>query len=333
MHNWYQQYMNGRSENVVSKLEQENSEKVQHGVTKNTKKLVKKGKSASDYARGYSWNWDTGRPMDRILPSLCDAFMAKLKSIKNVFLRGRHVEKMSPTQRYALKTMIMNTVLAAALGFYTAFWINKLLDAPTPPSYTTDQRKARQEGYTDSYEEARRESSMWYPWEKGYYDYEIWKWQEADISYRTFESSVGILDFTVASEMIKSITTLSNGLDEIVGAPVGVGEYMLGLSDDEVIKNASSYKNYKKGEVKGLWKSFGPMDNLHTYQSYWGLRSNLQFYVNKTHAGKIMQFFGGSTTLTPQKPAKLKKGVKPDEFDLPDIGADLPDIDAGLPDF
>lgn len=333
MHNWYQQYMNGRAENVVPNLQQEDKETVRHGVTRNSKKMIKKGKTASDYARGYSWSFDTGRPMDRIIPSLCDAFMAKLKSIKNVFIRGKHVEKMSPTQRYALKTVVANTALVAALGFYTNCWIESLQNAPVPPSYTTDSNVARREGYTDSYEEARQQSSMWYPWEKGYYDYEIWKWQEADISYRAFESSVGILDPTVAFEMIKSITTLSNGIDEIVGAPVGIGQYFLGMGDDEVIKQASSYKNYKKGEVKGLWKSFGPMDNLHTYQSYWGLRSNLQFYVNKTHAGKIMEFFGGTTTLTPKKPEKLKKNAIIQDSDIPDMDISLPDMDAGIPDF
>lgn len=333
MHNWYQQYMNGRAENVVPNLQQEDKETVRHGVTRNSKKMIKKGKIASDYARSYSWSFDTGRPMDRIIPSLCDAFMAKLKSIKNVFIRGRHVEKMSPTQRYALKTVVANTALVAALGFYTNCWIESLQNAPVPPSYTTNSNVARREGYTDSYEEARQQSSMWYPWEKGYYDYEIWKWQEADISYRAFESSVGILDPTIAFEMIKSITTLSNGLDEIVGAPVGMGQYFLGMGDDEVIKQASSYKNYKKGEVKGLWKSFGPMDNLHTYQSYWGLRSNLQFYVNKTHAGKIMEFFGGTTTLTPKKSEKLKKNAIIQDSDIPDMDTNLPDMDAGIPDF
>ena len=75
------------------------------------------------------------------------------------------------------------------------------------------------------------------------------------------------------------------------------------------------------------------MDNLHTYQSYWGLRSNLQFYVNKTHAGKVMEFFGGTTTLTHKKPEKLKKNAAIQDFDIPDMDINIPDMDAGIPDF
>ena len=46
-----------------------------------------------------------------------------------------------------------------------------------------------------------------------------------------------------------------------------------------------------------------------------------------------MKFFGGTTTLTPKKPEKLKKNAAIQDFDIPDMDINLPDMDAGVPDF
>jgi hypothetical protein len=149
---------------------------------------------------------------------------------------------------------------------------------------------------------------------------QYWKLQAADIYFRTIESSISSVDPTTALDFITSLTVLKSGFDEQLGLIKIAGD-LTGLSGHDVseILKRGGYKYYTRGQ-RALAKGFGFPDNIHTAFDYYGLYSNMDFYLSKY--GGIYKFWGydwreewkkdkktkNNTEVGPQAgPKKLKK--------------------------
>ena len=69
------------------------------------------------------------------------------------------------------------------------------------------------------------------------------------------------------------------------------------------------YKFYTKGE-KALYKAVGPVNNMHTFLTYYGSTGNLRWYTNKF--GKVYRAFGYDFKAKDKEASKSnkKKGLQ-----------------------
>lgn len=119
---------------------------------------------------------------------------------------------------------------------------------------------------------------------------EYWKLQIDNIAFRAIESQITSIDPTSAADVVNSVTALKNGLGEHLGIikPLADISGASGHSIDEINKQGG-YKFYTRGD-RALYKFIGPLDNLHTAFTYYGITENMKFYTN-TYGG-IYRAFG-----------------------------------------
>lgn len=91
-------------------------------------------------------------------------------------------------------------------------------------------------------------------------------------------------------DVVNSITTLNSGVNEHIGLIKAAGDVtgLSGHSTDEVVKHGG-YKYYTRGE-RNLYKALGPLDNLQTTFTYYGIKTNQSYYTN-TYGG-VYRWFG-----------------------------------------
>lgn len=303
MRGWMTQQMEhlfvGGDETSIREFDENKELNVKHGVTKSKSKKIMRKRTAEQKAMRMAWNFETGAPQDEIalaifrsIPRLFkiawNAASFKLKSGKKV---------LSDVEKYAWKDFITYTAFTIILGCGWPSihkWANQV---KAPIGYSTAQKLTP--GHTRDANLARRESSTFMPWEDGYWEYELWKLQIDDMYFRIFESKLANQDPTTAYDIINQLTVLSNAYKEqtsFINAAVDLTG-LSGHEPSEVLKQGV-YKNWSRGE-RDLYKMIGPLDNLHTGFSYWGLKYNLSFYTKKY--GGIFNAFGVDTSLSGKK--------------------------------
>jgi uncharacterized membrane protein YgcG len=124
-----------------------------------------------------------------------------------------------------------------------------------------------------------------------YYEYirdiyipnQYWKLATDDIYFRIVEAKISSVNVQQVLDIVNALTALKSGFDN---------QFALILNDDddsEGILKQGGYKFYTKGE-KALYKAVGPVNNLHTFLTYYGATGNLRWYTNKF--GKVYRAFG-----------------------------------------
>lgn len=286
----------GGDETSVREFEKGRKITIQHGVTRSKpiNKMLKR--TEEQKANRMAWNWETGAPQDEILAAIFRSIPRLFKVMGNIitlkYQSGKQV--LSDVEKYAWKDLIVYTFFITALGsFWPAIheWAN---DAPAPPSYSS--AKHLKPGQTRNAELARRESSAFSPFEEGYYKYGIYKLQIDDLYFRLFEAKLANMDPTTVFQMVNSATVLYSGVSEwFSGFNTAMDATGFTSHTPTEIAKQGSYKNYQRWE-RDLYKTFGPMNNYHTSFSYYGLKQNLGFYVNKY--GMIFNKFGVDTSIS-----------------------------------
>ena len=286
----------GGDETSVREFERKRQTTIQHGVTKSkpVNKMLKR--TEEQMANRMAWNWETGAPQDEILVAIFRSIPRLFRVMGNIitlkYQSGKKV--LSDVEKYAWKDLITYTFFIAALG---AFWpgIHEWAnDTPAPPSYSS--AKYLKPGKTRDAELARKESSAFSPFEEGYYKYGIYKLQIDDLYFRLLEAKAANMDPTTVFQMVNSVTVLYSGISEWFSGLNTVFDAtgFTSHSPTEIAKSGS-YKNYQRWE-RDLYKTLGPIDNYHTSFSYYGLKQNLSFYLNKY--GMIFNKFGVDTSIS-----------------------------------
>ena len=92
-----------------------------------------------------------------------------------------------------------------------------------------------------------------------------------------------------AYDIVKSITALASGMEDQLGLITLVPDMFSDEDEMNSIVKTGGYKFYTKGE-KVLYRSIGPVKNLHTFMTYYGMDSNLRYYTNMY--GKLFRLAG-----------------------------------------
>ena len=269
----------GGSDNIVREIKDIEIPEVKGTKTKVKSKHIVEPLTDEQRARRMSWNYETGTPNDQIYVGLWRSFQT-LGRILNRCAHLRFAEaknaKFSYVERYAWRdALVYMGILAACMLAWPM--LNEQAAAVPPP---TDRKEA---GPTDL-----SDIDDWFV--NQYIGDQYWKMQASDIGFRVIEAQITSIDPTSATDVLNSITTLNSGLDDHIGILKAASD-LTGFSGhtlDEEVKQGG-YKYYTRGE-RAFYKALGPLDNLHTAFSYWGIKKNQEFYTN-TYGG-IYRWFG-----------------------------------------
>lgn len=226
-----------------------------------------------------SWNYETGTPNDQIYIGMARAFNTFNKKLWRYatlnFARAKEA-KFSYVEKYAWRDAI---IYLGILALCMVAWpmLNEQAAQVPPP-------KDREEAGPISVQDVPR----WF--NEQYIGDQYWKMQASDIAFRVIEAQITSIDPSSAMDVVNSITTLNSGVNEHIGLIKAAGDVLgvSGHSTDEVVKQGG-YKYYTRGE-RNLYKAIGPLDNLQTAFTYYGIKTNQQFYTN-TYGG-IYRFVG-----------------------------------------
>ena len=230
-------------------------------------------------SRRMSWNYETGTPNDQIYIGIARAFNTFSKKLWRYatlnFAKAKEA-KFSYVEKYAWRDAI---IYLGILALCMVAWpmLNEQAAQVPPP-------KDREEAGPMSVQDVPR----WF--NEQYIGDQYWKMQASDIAFRVIEAQITSIDPTSAMDVVNSITTLNSGVNEHIGLLKATGDVLgvSGHSTDEVVKQGG-YKYYTRGE-RNLYKAIGPLDNLQTAFTYYGIKTNQQFYTN-TYGG-IYRFVG-----------------------------------------
>lgn len=269
----------GGQDNVVRDIKSIQEYKIKNSKTFRMRTSKKEALTDEQRTRRMSWNYETGTPDDQIYVALWRSFNTlgrKLWRYATLNFADAKKAKFSYIERYAWRDAI---VYLGVLGLCMIGWPMLNEQASTVEAPKTRQ----QAGPTDITDVPR-----WF--DQQYIGEQYWKLQASDIGFRVIEAQITSIDPTSATDVVNSITTLQSGVNEHLGLVKATGD-VLGLSGhstDEQVKQGG-YKYYTRGE-RNWYKFLGPVDNLQTAFTYYGITTNQQFYTN-TYGG-IYRWFG-----------------------------------------
>lgn len=292
----YQHLMSGGTDNIAINRDKIEDTTTRYGITKKSVQYKKRSITNEERSRRQAWNYETGTPQDQIFVGLYRGFGTLYKYIvtnafRNIPEGDPRKVKFSDVEKYAAKDAI---IYLATLGLMLATWpiVNSTAAAAPPPD--KDETKLLDNPY---------DYIM-----NVYIPNQYWKLQAADIYFRTIESSISSVDPTTALDFITSLTVLKSGFDEQLGLIKIAGD-LTGLSGHDIseILERGGYKYYTRGQ-RALAKGFGFPDNIHTAFDYYGLYSNMDFYLSKY--GGIYKFWGYDWREEWKKDKKPKKHIE-----------------------
>lgn len=271
----------GGTDNIVREVETEKVEEVTGTKTKT--KIKRKFTPLTDEQRSkaMAWDYETGTPQDQIWVGIFRSFKTLSKKIQRLALldyKGSKSVKFSEVEKYAWKDSLIYLGVLAAMMFGWTFIHDWAADVPKPE----DRYHAAPEGLSPE--------QIYDYLSNVYIPNEYWKLQIDNIAFRAIESQITSIDPTSAADVVNSVTALKNGLGEHLGIikPLADISGASGHSIDEINKQGG-YKFYTRGD-RALYKFIGPLDNLHTAFTYYGITENMKFYTN-TYGG-IYRAFG-----------------------------------------
>lgn len=271
----------GGTDNVVRKVAPKIEKEVRGTTTKNKQTRQFVNPTAEEISRRFSWNYETGTPQDQIAVGIFRSFKTlgnKLQRLMLLDFAGAKERKLSDVEKYAWKDAIVYLGILGLMMYGWTFVNDWAADVPKPK----DRYHAAPESLSpiDSYNYI---TDVYIP-------NEYYKLQINNIMFRIVESQITSIDPKSSSDVINSVTALKNGLGEHLGVISALSD-ISGMSEhtiDEVVKQGG-YKYYTRGE-RYFYKFVGPLDNLHTTFTYYGITENMKFYTNTY--GDIYRFFG-----------------------------------------
>lgn len=278
----------------VREFEDVDDSKIKHGrerksFTKKVKGIKKLTQEQKNNRKSY--NWETNTSEDQTLTGLYRALVALkdwlgyvINSIKGS--SGQTKVKLGEVERYALRSTLIWVGMMSALIFsiISSFsWAFKNYDRPD------DRYEASPVLDIQKPIESVNDISRY--WNQRFIGNEEYKIALADILFRTYESQMTGVNPGTLSEFITSATVYKTGLDQQLGGLKWIPSVMFGISGDadELVKSGG-YQHFTKRE-RDIWKSVGPLRNLHSAFTGPGLTANLKYYTD-TYASPIKTVTG-----------------------------------------
>lgn len=247
-----------------------------------------------------AWDYETGTPQDQILIGLWRSFKTLYREANQLLLHKPRTAKLSEVEKYAWKdTIIFLSMLAIMMVGWT-FIHDDAREVPKPTS-----------------REEAGPASMLNPVD--YYTYvrdiyipnQYWKLAVDDIFFRTVEAKISSVNIQQVLDIVNALTALKSGFDNQLGV-IELSSAVIGDEDeyDSILKQGG-YKFYTKGE-KALYKGVGPINNLHTFLTYYGATGNLRWYTNRF--GKLYRAFGYDFKAKDKASEEKKEGFSGGSF-------------------
>lgn len=271
----------GGTDNIIREVVNEQVENTEGTKTKSSTKRKFAPMTDEQCSRAMAWDYETGTPQDQIWIGIFRSFKTLGKKLQRLALldyQGSKSAKFSPVEKYAWKDAIIYLGVLGAMMFGWTFIHDWASDVPKPK----DRYHAAPEGLSPA--------EIYEYLSEVYIPNEYYKLQIDNIAFRIIEAQITSIDPSSAADVVNSVTALKNGLGEHLGVikPLADISGASGHSIDEINKQGS-YKFYTRGS-RALYKFIGPLDNLHTAFTYYGITENMKFYTN-TYGG-IYRAFG-----------------------------------------
>ena len=284
----------GGTDNIVREVVNEQVENTEGTKTKSSTKRKFAPMTDEQRSRAMAWDYETGTPQDQIWIGIFRSFKTLGKKLQRLALldyQGSKSAKFSPVEKYAWKDAIIYLGVLGAMMFGWIFIHDWASDVPEPK----DRYHAAPEGLSPA--------EIYEYLSEVYIPNEYYKLQIDNTAFRIIEAQITSIDPSSAADVVNSVTALKNGLGEHLGVikPLADISGASGHSIDEINKQGS-YKFYTRG-ARALYKFVGPLDNLHTAFTYYGITENMKFYTN-TYGG-IYRAFGYD--FKKEQPKKTKK--------------------------
>ena len=300
---WIQQQIQhliaGGTDNIVRTFIKEQKPEVTTSGTRMKTKYKKEKLTDEQRSRQMAWDYETGTPQDQIMIGLFRSFKTLYKQANQALLHKPRTAKLSEVEKYAWKdTIIFLAMLSMMMVAWTSIhdWAREV----EKPQSREDAGPASMLNPVDYYEYVR---DIYIPRE--YYRLGI-----DDIFFRVVEAKISSVNVQQVLDIVNALTALKSGFDNQLGV-IELSSALIGDEDEmSGILKQGGYKFYTKGE-KALYKAVGPVNNLHTFLTYYGATGNLRWYTNKF--GKLYRAFGYDFK-TKDKAADNKKAVNDGEF-------------------
>lgn len=298
IHQQFQHLAAGGTDSVERTFTKEWKPDVTTSGTRMKTKYVKDKLTDEQRSRRMAWDYETGTPQDQILIGLFRSFKTVYREATQMLLHQPRTAKLSEVEKYAWKdTIIFLAMLSMMMVGWTSVhdWAR---DVPKPKS-RKEAGPASMLNPADYYQYIR----------DVYIPNQYWKLAVDDIYFRVVEAKISSVNVQQVLDIVNALTALKSGFDNQLGV-LELSSAIIGDEDEmSGVLKQGGYKFYTKGE-KALYKAIGPVNNMHTFLTYYGSTGNLRWYTNKF--GKVYRAFGYDFKAKDKEASKSnkKKGLQ-----------------------
>lgn len=246
--------------------------------TRLKKKFKRKSLTDEQRSKRFAWDYETGTPQDQIMIGLYRSVKTAFRIMWQTITLKDVTAKFSEVEKYAWTDALIYTSMLAMM---MVAWIFVHEDAGTVPP-PENREEAGPKTWYNPYDYYAFFRDVYIP--NQYYKLAV-----DDIFFRTIEAKISNINPQQVLDIVNAYTALKSGLEDQLGLFSYIPDLFSTESEmDEVLKQGS-YKFYTKGD-RVLYRSLGPVKNMHTWMTYYGATSNLRYYTNKF--GKLYRAAG-----------------------------------------
>lgn len=269
----YQNSVQWRPDNIVPQYIKSKVNNVSGNKTTQKEVISKLPLTPEQIYKRMSWNWETGTPQEERLSGTYRLLGTLRYKIQNVFNSAkRNKRKFSDVELYSIKEFLIHGLMAWSLLYCYSASMEKTADiiSNMPKSI---------ESQIPITSNPKRQLDF----AKDFIENDYFMLQKQYVNIRVAESVASSLVPFSATDFITSPTVYTSVWDDFSG----LTEFMLeafgidnSKSPDDEIKQGG-YKYYNRAE-RTLFKSIGPLKNIHSFISPWHIKSNTEFYLKRS---------------------------------------------------
>lgn len=258
----------GGTDSIAVDFKQEPKYDTNYSGTRMKTEYKKQAFTDEQLSRRMAWDYETATTQDQIIIGLWRSFKTMWRMSKQALLHKPRTAKLSEVEKYAWKDTIVFMAMLAMMMVGWTYIHDDARDVKKP----TNRKEAGP-------------ASMFNPID--YYEYirdvyipnQYWKLAVDDIYFRTVEAKISSVNIQQVLDIVNALTALKSGLDNQMGI-LKLSADIINEEDVNGIVDQGGYKFYTKGE-KAIYKVVGPINNLHTFLTYYGATGNLRWYTNQ----------------------------------------------------
>lgn len=278
---WIQQQLQhliaGGTDNIVRTFSKVQTPEVTTSGTRMKTRYTKDKLSDEQRSRRMSWDYETDTPQDQILVGLFRSFKTLYREAYQMLLHKPRTAKLSEVEKYAWKDAIIFLAMLAMMMVGWTFVHDWAREVPKPKS-RAEAGPASMLNPIDYYTFIR----------DVYIPNDYYKLGVDNVFFRIVEAKISSVNVQQVLDIVNALTALKSGFDNQLGV-IELSSTVIGDEDDlDGILKQGGYKFYTKGE-KLTYKAVGPVNNMHTFLTYYGSTGNLRWYTNKF--GRVYRAF------------------------------------------